>query len=140
MDTKILDVLEEALLNDLELTPDLGALEAAVTTMLHVLGQGLLQRVVRRQPNGYEGPARACSCGERQRFVEHRSRTVHTTFGWIEIPRAWVHVTFVGEKWRIVLPVPALTSPAHSREAASWVAPCFALRATQGERYAANPG
>lgn len=89
MDSRILDVLEEAFAGELELMPDLGSLEAVVAQKLQVLGQGLLQRIVRRKRNGYEGSSRACSCGNHMRFVGHRSRGVHTTFGWVEIPRAY---------------------------------------------------
>jgi len=89
MDSKVLDVMEAAFGEELGLAGELGTMEAAVIAKLQVLGQGLLRRIVRRKPNGYEGASRACPCGGRQRFVEHRSRTVHTTFGWVEIPRAY---------------------------------------------------
>ena len=91
MDNKVLDVLEEAWVEELELAPDLGRLEAAIAQKLRVLGQGLLQRVVQRKPNGYEGSSLACSCGHRKRFVGHRTRKVHTLFGWIEVSRAYYH-------------------------------------------------
>jgi len=81
--------MEAAFGEALGLAGDLGAVEAAVAAKLQVLGQGLLQRIVQRRSTGYEGASRACSCGGRQRFVEHRSRTLHTTFGWVEIPRAY---------------------------------------------------
>jgi len=91
MDSNVLDVMEEAFVGGLELLSDLGALEAVIAAKLQVLGQGLMQRVVRRKPNGYQGSSKACSCGQRMRFVGHRPREVHTGFGWVEIPRAYYH-------------------------------------------------
>jgi hypothetical protein len=91
MDSKILDVLEEAFVDELELVGDLGDLEGVIMQKLLTLGQGLLQRVVRRKPNGYEGSALACSCGGRKRFIGHRPREINTIFGWVEIPRAYYH-------------------------------------------------
>ena len=91
MDSRILDVLEEAFGGELELLSDLGSLEAVISKKLQTLGQGLLQRMVRRKPNGYEGSSVGCSCGRRKRFIGHRSRQIHTVFGWVEIPRAYYH-------------------------------------------------
>lgn len=92
MDTKILDELEAAYAQELSLTgDDLGTLEAAVEAKMRQLGQGLLQRLVQRQPNGYQGSSLACKCGGSQRFVSHRSRQVHSIFGWIKISRAYYH-------------------------------------------------
>jgi hypothetical protein len=89
MDTKILDELEVACSQKLSLIgEDLGALEAAVKAKMRQLGQGLLQRLVRRKSNGYQGSSLACECGGSKRFVGHRSRQVHSIFGWIEIHRA----------------------------------------------------
>src|SRR5262245_42151374 len=91
MDNRIVDVLEEAFAGELDLLSDLGALEQAVAAKLQVLGQGLLQRIVNRKRNGYEGSSLACSCGRRKQFVGHRPREVHTSFGWIELSRAYYH-------------------------------------------------
>jgi hypothetical protein len=91
MDSKILDVMEEVFGDELELLGDLGRLEAVIAQKLQTLGQGLLQRIVRRKPNGYAGSSLACTCGQRKRFVSHRPRQVHTAFGWVEIPRAYYH-------------------------------------------------
>jgi hypothetical protein len=92
MDTKILDELEVACSQELSLVgEDLGALEAAVKAKMCQLGQGLLQRLVQRKPNGYQGSSLACECGGSKRFVGHRSRQVHSIFGWIEIHRAYYH-------------------------------------------------
>lgn len=55
------------------------------------LGQGLLQRLVQRQHNGYQGGSIACNGGGSMRFVGHRSRDIHSIFGWIKIRRAYYH-------------------------------------------------
>lgn len=92
MDTKILEELEAAYADELNLAgSDLGALEAAVKDKMQQLGQGLLQRLVQRQPNGYKGSSMACSCGGSKRFVGHRVKDIHSIFGWIKIKRAYYH-------------------------------------------------
>ena len=64
MDSKILDELEAAFGQELALVgDDLGALETAVQGKLRQLGQGLLQRLLARQPHGYQGSSIPCSCG-----------------------------------------------------------------------------
>lgn len=92
MDTKILEELEAAYWEEFDLVAgDLGALEQAVRAKMRQLGQGLLQRVVQRQPNGYKGSCLPCPCGGSQRFVGHRAKDVHTVFGWIRVRRAYYH-------------------------------------------------
>jgi hypothetical protein len=92
MDSKILDALEGAFGDELALVAsDLGQLEAAVQAKMRSLGAGLLQRLVSRQANGYQGSSLACGCGAAARFVGHRPRGIHTLFGWIRIPRAYYH-------------------------------------------------
>ncbi len=90
MATRILNQLEEACAEELALVRgDLGQLEEAVGAMLKSLGVGLLQRLVNRGRNGYQGPYMACTCGGLMRFVGHRPKAIHTLFGWITIQRAY---------------------------------------------------
>lgn len=92
MDTQILEELEAAYSEEFDLLAgDLGALEQAVETKMRQLGRGLLQRVVRRHPNGYKGSSIFCDCGGSKRFVGHRAKDIHTVLGWIEIGRAYYH-------------------------------------------------
>lgn len=56
---------------------------------LQLLGQGLMQRLVNRSLNGYQGPAIHCECGSSMKFMQHRPKDVHTLFGWIKIRRAY---------------------------------------------------
>ena len=92
MDSRILDELETAFGQELALVgDDLGALETSVQGKLRQLGQGLLQRLLGRQPHGYQGSSIPCSCGAARRFVAHRAKGIHTAFGWIEIGRAYYH-------------------------------------------------
>jgi len=92
MDTKILQRLEEYFDEELELVQhDMGALEELVKEKMQLLGKGLLQRLVDRQPNGYEGSSMACQCGGSMKFVQHRSKDIHSLFGWIKVRRAYYH-------------------------------------------------
>jgi len=92
MDTKILDELEAAYSEEFDLLAgDLGALESAVEAKMRQLGRGLLQRLVRRHPNGYRGSSVLCDCGRSKRFVGYRTKGIHTVLGWIEIKRAYYH-------------------------------------------------
>ncbi len=98
MDTKILKLLEEAFGEEITLVQhDLSALEALVKEKLQLLGQGFLQRQVDRQPNGYKGSSMACKCGSSMKFMQHRSKNVHTLFGWIKIKRAYYHCPDCGK-------------------------------------------
>lgn len=90
MDTTILEKLEEYFADEINLAiGDLGLLEELLQQKLRTLGQNLLQRLVNRGPNGYQGSSIACGCGCKMKFVQHRSRQVHTVFGWVELPRAY---------------------------------------------------
>ena len=92
MDTKILDQLKEAFGEELELANgDLEAMERLVKEKMQILGNGLLQRLVDRHNNGYKGGSIICKCGNSMRFVQHRSKDIHTVFGWIRLKRAYYH-------------------------------------------------
>lgn len=90
MDSKIIDELEAAYSEELTLVAgSLGALEEAVKAKMQQLGQGLLQRLVDHGPNGYKGSSMACKCGGSMKFIQHRSKDIHTLFGWITVKRAY---------------------------------------------------
>ena len=92
MDTKILEQLEEAFSEEIALVEDnLGSLEEMVIEKMRLIGQGLLQRLVNRKPNGYKGSSLLCKCGGSMRFVNHRKRNIHTIFGWLTVKRAYYH-------------------------------------------------
>ena len=98
MDTKIIDELEAAYSEELTLvTGDLAALEQAVKTKMQQLGKGLLQRLVDHGRNGYKGSSMACKCGGSMKFVQHRSKDIHSLFGWITVERAYYHCSNCGE-------------------------------------------
>jgi hypothetical protein len=97
MDTKILKELEAAYSEELNLVAgDLGALEAAVKTKMEQLGQGLLQRLVKRQSNGYKDSSISCNCGGSKCFVGHPAKDFNTIFGWIKIRRTYYHCQHCG--------------------------------------------
>jgi hypothetical protein len=92
MDSRILDQLEEAYGEELTLVQgDLGQLEPAIVAIVKSLGAGLLQRLIDRGRNGYQGSRIPCSCGASMRFVGHRTRSIHTLMGWITLQRAYYH-------------------------------------------------
>ncbi len=87
---QILDQLEQLLKQEIRnFGGDFGQDEQAVMQMMLSLGQGLLQRVVNRQPNGRQGNSIACKCGGSLRFLQDRSRQIHTLMGWIKLKRAY---------------------------------------------------
>ena len=98
MDTKILKQLEQTFAEEITLAGnDLGSLEMLVKEKIRLLGQGLLQRLVDRQSNGYKGSSLACKCGRSMRFIQHRSKDIHTLFGWITVKRAYYRCCCCGE-------------------------------------------
>jgi hypothetical protein len=97
MDTRILEQLEESFAQELTLAGnDLGSLEMLLKEKLQLLGKGLLQRLVNRGANGYEGSSMACNCGGSVKFVQHRSKDIHTLFGWITVKRAYYYCAACG--------------------------------------------
>lgn len=92
MDSTILDQLEATYEQELSLARgDLRASEQQIQDLMKSLGAGLLQRLVDRGPNGYQGSAIPCACGQTMRFVGHRPRSIHTALGYITIQRAYYH-------------------------------------------------
>lgn len=100
MDTKIIDQLEAVFSEEFKLVQhDLGKMEHLVQQKMQLLGQGLLQRLVDSQTNGYHGSSIPCGCGGSMEFVQHRSRLVHTLFGWIKVERAYYYCPDCGDSY-----------------------------------------
>ena len=98
MDNRIIDQLEAAYADEFTLVAgDLGVLEEAVKAKIQQLGHGLLQRLVDRDANGYKGSSMACKCGNSMKFIQHRSKDIHTLFGWITVKRAYYHCSDCGK-------------------------------------------
>ena len=92
MDTQIIDQLQVFFGEEFRLVQhDLGKMEQLVQQKMQLLGQGLLQRLVDSETNGYQGSSIPCGCGGSMEFVQHRSRDVHTLFGWIKVERAYYY-------------------------------------------------
>ncbi len=88
----IIEQLAESFKKEFDLVKhDLGAVEEVIRQKMQILGLGLLQRLVDSQPNGYEGSSLPCSCGGSMKFVQHRSRDIHSIFGWMKIKRAYYY-------------------------------------------------
>jgi hypothetical protein len=95
--TEIIGILEALFTEEITLVEnDLEALESLVNEKIRLLGQGLLQRLVNRGPNGYYGSSIRCRCGNAMRFVSHRRRDIHTLLGWISLRRAYYHCQACG--------------------------------------------
>jgi hypothetical protein len=63
MDTRILEQLEESFAQEIALAGnELGSLDVLLKEKLQLLGSGLLQRLVNRGANGYEGALPAAPC------------------------------------------------------------------------------
>lgn len=92
MNERILSELQALMKQELgDFADDLGKTETAVMELAMLLGNGLLQRLVNRQPNGYKGSCLTCECGGSMKFVQHRGRQILTLLGWIKVKRAYYH-------------------------------------------------
>ena len=92
MDTKIIDQLEAFFGEEFKLVQhDLGKMEQLVQQKMQLLGQGFLQRLVDRSSNGHQGSYLPCQCGGWMKFVQYRSKDIHTVFGWIKVERAYYY-------------------------------------------------
>lgn len=97
MNEQIIEQLEQTFKHDFELVShNFADLERVVKEKMQLLGQGLLQRMVNLKPNGYQGSSIACKCGRSMKFIQHRSRDIQTTFGWIKIKRAYYYCSGCG--------------------------------------------
>ncbi len=95
---EILDQMQELLKDEIKnLGGDFDKLEQTVMKTIMSFGKGLLQRLVDSAANGYKGSSMACKCGGSMRFVQHRSKDIHTLFGWITIKRAYYNCPDCGE-------------------------------------------
>ena len=72
------EVLTALAKDGIELSEDLGEAETVVREQILALGAQTLQLHLEKRKLGYEGASRPCACGERQRFVEYRSKTLST--------------------------------------------------------------
>lgn len=98
MHEEILEQMQELLKDEIKnFGGDFSKLEQAVMVMMMPYGKGLLQRVVDSGPNGYKGSSIPCECGSSKKFVQHRSKDIHSLFGWIRLRRAYYHCPDCGE-------------------------------------------
>jgi len=82
------EVLTEPAKDGIELSEDLGEAETVVRELLLALGAQTLQLHLEKRKLDYEGASCPCPCGERQRFVEYRLKTVATLLGDVTLRRA----------------------------------------------------
>ncbi|TWT40538.1 hypothetical protein RAS1_42500 [Phycisphaerae bacterium RAS1] len=79
------------------LTDDLTQLEPALLSVVRRIGVKALEIHLAGRKLGYEGPHRPCSCGQTQRFVEHRPKTIATQMGTLAIRRAYYRCRHCGQ-------------------------------------------
>lgn len=90
MNKEILDQLEKLLKQEVKnLGTNFAADEQTVMRMMMSLGKSLLQRVADSATHGYQGSSIACRCGGCMKFIQHRTKDIHTLFGWIKLKRAY---------------------------------------------------
>jgi hypothetical protein len=83
-----------------ELSSDLAEAEKQLRESLRQIGQKAFQIHLDRDiKRGYEGSSRACGCGESQKFMGHRRRTIETLFGTASFTRAYYHCPGCGSSW-----------------------------------------
>ncbi len=80
----------------IELSEDLGQAEAVMQEQMRRIGARALELHLAEHKLGYEGSSRACRCGENQRFVQHRPKTVATVLGPVTLRRAYYHCSACG--------------------------------------------
>jgi hypothetical protein len=94
---QILDQFEQLLQEEItDFGADFARDEQAVWKTILALWHAALQRIVGRQRNGYHGSHIRCACGGWMKFVQHRSRDIHSLLGWIELTRAYYHCAQCG--------------------------------------------
>jgi hypothetical protein len=85
------DVLELFLSEGITLSLLVGQAETVLRDRMFDIGRAALQKHLNSQPLGYEGSSRACACGQSQRFVDHRAKTILTLLGAVTFHRAYYH-------------------------------------------------
>jgi len=79
---QILDPFEQLLQQEItDFGADFARDEETVWKTILALGHAVLQRIVGRQRNGYHGSHIRCACGGWMKFVDHRSRDIHSLLG-----------------------------------------------------------
>jgi len=87
---QIINQLEQLLKQEVQnFAGDFAKSEKLVWQTILSLGHGLLQRIVDSQLNGYQKTYLACPCGGWMKFVQHRSRNIHSILGWIRLKWAY---------------------------------------------------
>lgn len=90
------EVLGFLAVEGIALSDDLKQVESAIQEQVRRIGARAMELHLGQQKLGYEGSSRACSCGENQRFVEHRPKTIATLMGQVTIRRAYYRCSHCG--------------------------------------------
>ena len=80
------------------LAEDWGQLEKNLLELLMEVGKAAMQmHADGNTKRGYEGSSRVCGCGQDQKFVGHRTRTIEGLFGELTYTRAYYHCRGCGQ-------------------------------------------
>jgi hypothetical protein len=90
------NVLEMLAAECVELAEDLTGLEQQVREAVLRIGAQAIELHLANKPLGYQGSSRACPCGQNQKFIGHRPRTLATLLGPVTIRRAYYHCRHCG--------------------------------------------
>jgi hypothetical protein len=93
------DVLGFLMTEGINLSDDLGQAESVLQEQIRRIGARALELHLQQHKLGYEGSSRACLCGQNQRFVEHRPKTLATLMGPVTIRRAYYRCSSCGAGW-----------------------------------------
>lgn len=97
-DTRIAEeVLGYLLAEGVGLSEDLTQLEPVVLERMRQIGARVIELHLANRRLGYQGSGRPCHCGRRQRFVEHRPKTLATLLGTVRIRRAYYRCVTCGQ-------------------------------------------
>jgi hypothetical protein len=91
------DVLELLASEGITLSQLVGEAETVLRGRMLEIGRTALEQHLSRQSLGYEGSSRACACGQSQRFVNHRGKTLITLLDQVTFQRAYYHCAACGE-------------------------------------------
>jgi hypothetical protein len=94
------DVLDSLTAEGAELPIDLSQAEVLVRDWVTRIGARVLELHLADRKLGYEGCRRPCSCGDVQRFVGYRSKTVATLLGPVHFERAYYRCAACGASGR----------------------------------------
>src|SRR5436305_1880358 len=85
------DVLKSIEQAGLTLADNVSEAERIIAEHCRAIAAKGLELHLAKKKLGYEGSSRPCPCGQNQKFVDYRPRTLATTIGSVSFERAYYH-------------------------------------------------